>query len=78
MGQGKSALTANQPLYEPSEFEVFPKRNDLRYGNILPLVSRQTGAEFAIITKTLQDEQELRERFQELEIREKLQHPNLI
>lgn len=78
MGQGKSSLNSDAPLYNINDFNEQPKTNDSRYGNVQPLIHKQTGAQFVVVTKTIQDEQEATERLSELEIRERLQHPNLV
>lgn len=57
---------------------MHPKKNDPRYGNIQPLTHKASSQQFAIVTKTLQDEKEVSSRLIELDVREKLSHVNLV
>lgn len=58
MGQNKSSII-NTPLYTKEDYEELAKVNDVRYGNMIPLIHKQSRQNFAVISKTLQDEAEL-------------------
>jgi hypothetical protein len=68
MGQGKSNIN-NRQLYDSASFEVLSKINDPRYGDMKPLVHKETRGTYAELTRTIQHEEEFSQYIGELEIR---------